>query len=69
MPLNKTKLPLTDMTPAQFQDWPHPIVNEALFPDSDIASYWRCLAGPECRRIGLGKCLPRIRRGRNHFKP
>ena len=43
MPLNKTKLPHTDMTPAQFQDWPHPIVNEALFPDSDIASYWRCL--------------------------
>ena len=24
MPLNKTKLPHTDMTPAQFQDWPHP---------------------------------------------
>lgn len=35
MPLNKTKLSLTDMTPAQFREWLRPIVNEALFADRD----------------------------------
>lgn len=35
MTSNKTKLPLTDMTPAQFRDWLHLIVNELLFADRD----------------------------------
>ncbi|MYC77641.1 hypothetical protein F4X10_17905 [Candidatus Poribacteria bacterium] len=35
MPLNKTKLSLTDMTPVQFREWLRPIVNEALFADRD----------------------------------
>jgi len=33
--LNKTKLPLKDMTPAQFRYWLHLIVNESLFADRD----------------------------------
>lgn len=35
MPLNKPKLSLTDMTPAQFREWLRPIVNQALFVDRD----------------------------------
>ena len=33
MPLNKTKLSVTDMTPAQFREWLRPLINEALFED------------------------------------
>ncbi len=35
MPSNKTKLFLTDMTPAQFREWLRPIMNEPLFADRD----------------------------------
>ena len=35
MPLNKTKLSITDLTPAQFREWLRPIINEALFEDRD----------------------------------
>lgn len=35
MPLKKTKLSLTDMTPTQFREWLCPIVNEVLFADRD----------------------------------
>lgn len=35
MSLKKAKLSLTDMTPVQFREWLHPIVNEALFADRD----------------------------------
>ena len=35
MPLNKTKLSITDMTPTQFREWLRPIINEALFEDRD----------------------------------
>lgn len=35
MPLKKTKLSLTDMTPTQFREWLRPIVNQALFVDRD----------------------------------
>ena len=35
MPLNKTKLSLTDMTPTQFREWLRSIVNEVLFADRD----------------------------------
>lgn len=35
MPLKKTKLSLTDMTPTQFREWLCSIVNEALFADRD----------------------------------
>ncbi len=36
MTSNKTKLPLTDMTPAQFREWLYLIVNELLFTDRDM---------------------------------
>ena len=35
MPLKKTKLSITDMTPTQFREWLRPIINEALFEDRD----------------------------------
>ena len=35
MPVKKTKLSLTDMTPTQFREWLCPIVNELLFADRD----------------------------------
>jgi hypothetical protein len=35
MPLNKTKISITDMTPTQFREWCFLIVNEVLFNDRD----------------------------------
>ena len=35
MHVKKTKLSLTDMTPAQFREWLRLIVNEVLFADRD----------------------------------